>query len=213
MVESQHCNSRWYAEILSLDDSIIKCTNECGGSVVNNFIIICSVLMISACASPQYYNDSRNNALQDNLNLTTGMIYGNIQLDSSLRDIRISRLLKSGKVSDGKQIKVRTFSNGNFIAENLPQGSYVISAVVSKRKTYNNFFGKNKSAYYALHIGSGEVVYAGTYKVKQDKIKSNKYYIFRAKKPNEKEILDHIIKIEVGSIWYHPLVSRMDNLF
>ncbi|MFV2059638.1 MAG: hypothetical protein ACC653_03080 [Gammaproteobacteria bacterium] len=138
----------------------------------------------------------------------SGIIYGNIQSNSQLKNVEIYKLLANGKVDPNNHFRVRTFSNGNFIVENLLPGNYIISSVETK----NNFLGlyatEREMEFYSIQVRQAEAVYAGTYKIIITQHNDN-INVMRSAYPNEKKILQHVSQVERDSIWYQSLKARM----
>lgn len=153
-----------------------------------------------------------NDIKQDN----TGIIYGNIQTNSRLKDIEINKILPNGKVDYKSNIRVRTFSNGNFIVENLKHGNYIISSIDTRSNTFDLFATENDVEFYSIQVYSGEAVYAGTYKIlttkKNGTKKKDNVVILRSAIPTEKKILRHVSKVERNTLWLRLLKARMRKL-
>jgi len=145
-----------------------------------------------------------------------GIIYGNIQTYSRLEDIDINKILSTGKIDFKNKIKVRTFSNGNFIAENLKPGKYIISSIDTRNKAIDLEVLVRDVEFYSIIVRAGEAVYAGTYQIKVSKITGvdgkHKIQLLRSAVPTEKRILKHVSKIERDSIWGRSLRARMQLL-
>ncbi len=140
----------------------------------------------------------------------SGIIYGNIQSLSQLKNVEIYKLKANGKVDPVKHFRVRTFSNGNFIAENLPTGHYIISSVETKNNLLGLYSSEQQMEFYSIHVPQAEVVYAGTFKVIVTQIKdTDRITVSRSAYPTEKKILQHVSKVEHDTIWYRSLRARM----
>ena len=140
----------------------------------------------------------------------SGIIYGNIQSHSQLKNVEIYKLLANGRVDPHNHFRVRTFSNGNFIAENLPAGHYIISSVETKNNLLGLYSSEQEMEFYSIHVPKAEVVYAGTFKIVVTQIKdTDKITVSRSAYPNEKKILQHVTRVERDSVWYRSLKERM----
>jgi len=149
--------------------------------------------------------------IQENSN---GIIYGNIQTESRLKDIDIYKVLINGTIDTKTVIRVRTFSNGNFIVENLKPGNYIISCVHTRNDSLDFYDFKSEIEFYSIQVRQGEVVYAGTYEIFLSKLNNeqDQVKVYRSALPTEKRILQHVSMVERNSIWAKLLRERMSKL-
>jgi hypothetical protein len=140
----------------------------------------------------------------------SGIIYGNIKSQSQLKNIELYKLLANGKVDQENYYRVRTFSNGNFIAENLLPGNYIITSVETKSNLLGLYSSEHEMEFYSIQVHQGEAVYAGTFKVVVTQINdTEKVTVSRSATPTEKKILRHVSKVERDTIWYRSLKERL----
>ncbi len=143
--------------------------------------------------------------------LNSGIIYGNYQTYTRLKDIKIKYVFKSGKIDSKSRITVRTFANGNFIAENLRPGRYIITSVETKNNSLDLLLMAKEVEFFSIKVLAGQAVYAGTFKIAVAQ-GSDKMILMRSAKPTEKKILKHITLIERDTLWLKPLKMRIQNL-
>jgi hypothetical protein len=148
--------------------------------------------------------------------VNSGIIYGNIQTTEQLKDLQINMLFANGKLDLESSIRVRTFNNGNFIAENLKPGKYIISSVDTYGNSMKLFVIDDETDFFAITVDQGEAVYAGTYRIKSflvtGQMVNAKMILYRSPIPSEKKILEHVSIVEKNSIWARKLNVRMNNL-
>jgi len=190
------------------------------------FIALICFSLASCVISPKkyHYTGTKHNnkgairviqtqqTVQDN----SGIIYGNIQTSSRLKNIEINKILFNGKLDAKNKLRVRTFSNGNFIAENLKPGNYIISSIDTRKNTLDIKILEKEVEYFSIQVHPNEVVYAGTYKIISStdvSIKTKERLMLqRSAYPTEKKILRHVSKIEKNTKWAKSLKARMNKL-
>ncbi len=185
------------------------------------FIIVISLFLASCVITGQkhHYTGTKHNnkgvirtvkpAVIHQLN--SGIIYGNFQTYTRLRNIKINFVFKNGKIDTKSRIIVRTFTNGNFIAENLQPGHYIITSIETKNNSLDLRLMAKEVEFFAIKILAGQAVYAGTFKIVVAQ-GSNKMILMRSAIPTEKKILKHVTTIERDTLWLKPLKQRIQNL-
>ncbi|VAW95318.1 hypothetical protein MNBD_GAMMA22-34 [hydrothermal vent metagenome] len=142
----------------------------------------------------------------------SGIIYGNVQTNSRLKSIVINKLLLNGKIDKKTTIIVRTFANGNFVAENLKPGNYIISSLETTNNSLDLFVVTPDMEFFSIKVHVAEAKYAGTFKIVDSKIKIDRLVLVRSAIPTEKKILKHVSFLERDTVWEKMLLARMRKL-
>ncbi len=146
----------------------------------------------------------------------SGIIYGNFQTSSRLRSLVINKLLSNGKVDKKTTVIVRTFVNGNFVAENLKPGNYIISSLETRNHSLDLFVVAPDMEFFSIKVNEAEAKYAGTFKIiasqNNSKTNVNRLVLIRSAIPTEKKILKHVSFLERNTVWEKMLLARMEKL-
>ena len=145
-----------------------------------------------------------------------GMIYGNIHIPG--HEVTEIELREYGKFYLPPFIvppRVMIFKNGNFVAENLPPGSYYISRFVSKKLFYSLVRDGTSSYQWIINVEPGAVKYVGAYEI-TDVIPGifvkGKFNIRKVRHPSERKVLKHMYQITQGTGWQTRIQRRIKSL-
>lgn len=177
------------------------------------FILLSLTLMFTGCGpAPVRQYDSENNAFA----------FGNITLPDDAGVINGVMLYELGEIYAPpfkSPPRSHTYTNGNFMFENLKPGQYFIAGFISGRDQYFfNYSGLSKEEIYekvAINVKPNALTYIGSYKVTgidRNFIKSDTFDIEQVADPSEKEILDHLHKATEGTGWDQKIAQRLDEL-
>ncbi len=195
-----------------------------GGLKVKLQLLICLIsLTLASCAitgKKYHYTGTKHNnkgairvvervKIQHN---NSGIIYGNFQTGSRLRSVVINKLLGNGKVDKNASVNVRTFINGNFVAENLKPGIYIISSLETRNHSLDLFVVVPDMAFFSIKVNEAEAKYAGTFKIVDTQNNTNRLVLIRSAIPTEKKILKHVSFLERDTVWEKMLLARMKKL-
>lgn len=145
-----------------------------------------------------------------------GMIYGNIHIPG--HQVTEIELREFGKFYLPPFIvppRVMIFKNGNFVAENLPPGSYYISRFVSKKLFYSLVRDGTSSYQWIINVEPGSVKYVGAYEITDVEpgiFVKGKFNIRKVRQPSERKILKHMFQVTQGTGWQTRIQRRIKSL-
>lgn len=145
-----------------------------------------------------------------------GMIYGNINIPGhEATEIELREYDKFYMPPFVKPPRVMIFRNGDFVAENLPPGSYYISRFASKRLFYT-MVKDNRSAYQSIiTVEPGSINYVGSFEitnVQPGLFTKGDFKVRTVRHPSERKILKHMYKITRGTGWQARISQRIKSL-
>lgn len=166
-----------------------------------------SIMLLGACAAPAPPLDIK---AADN-----SMIFGHVIAEEPVIEVELREYGKFYMPPFLKPPRVLVFNNGNFMAENLKPGKYIISAFKTKKSKYILVNSKRSAYQDIIHIERGEVKYIGTYRVtdvKRGLLSKGEFDVRRIRKPSERRIIKHLFNVTKGTVWQAMLEHRMQEL-
>ena len=166
-----------------------------------------TIVFIAACAAPAPPLDAKDNR--------RSMIFGHVIAEEPVTEVELREYGKFYMPPFLKPPRVLIFNNGNFMAENLKPGKYIISAFNTQNSKYVLVNSKRTAYQDVLHIEPGEVKYIGTYRVtdiKRGLLRKGEFDVRRIRKPSERRIIKHLFHVTEGTAWQAMLKHRMQEL-
>ncbi len=166
-----------------------------------------SVLLLGACAAPAPPLDIKDPQWS--------MIFGHVMADEKVIEVELREYGKFYMPPFVKPPRVLIFNNGNFMAENLKPGKYIISAFKTKKSKYV-IVNSRRSAYQeVIHVRPREIKYVGSYRVtdiKRGLLSKGEFDVRRIRKPSERRIIKHLFHVTEGTAWQAMIARRMQEL-
>lgn len=143
------------------------------------------------------------------------MIFGHVQAPDKVTRIELREYGKFYIPPFVKPPRVLVFNNGNFMAENLKPGKYIISAFNTKKSEFTLVNSKQTAYQNVIHVEPGEAKFIGSYQVTEIKrglLKKGEFDIRVTRKPSERRVIKHLFNITRGTAWQAMLEHRMQEL-
>lgn len=176
-------------------------------TVRNILYILSSTLILLACAKPAPPFEIKE---ADN-----SMIFGHIMAPEKVTKVELRQYGKFYLPPFVKPPRVLVYNNGDFMAENLPPGKYIISAFKTKNSDFILVNSKQTAYQEIIHVDPGEAIFIGSYKitdVKRGLLDKGDFDVRRTRKPSERRVIKNLFNVTRGTVWQAMLEHRMQEL-
>jgi len=164
-------------------------------------------VLVGACAAPAPPLEMRD--------ASHSMIFGHVMAPGKVTQIDLREYGKFYVSPFVKPPRVLIFNNGNFLAENLKPGKYIISAFNTKESDFVLVNSKRSAYQNIIHVEPGEAKFIGSYQVTEIKrglLKKGEFDVRRTRKPSERRVLKHLFHVAKGTAWQAMIEHRMQEL-
>ena len=168
-------------------------------------LVIATILGACAKPVPPFEIKDANNS----------MIFGHIMAPEKVTKVELRLYGKFYLPPFVKPPRVLVYNNGNFMAENLKPGKYIISAFKTKNSDFILVNSKQTAYQEVIHVDPGEARFIGSYKitdVKRGLLDKGEFDVRRARKPSERRVIKHLFNVTRGTVWQAMLEHRMQEL-
>ena len=170
-------------------------------------IVAMAVVLVGACAAPAPPLEMKD--------ASHSMIFGHVIAPEKVIRVELREYGKFYIPPFVKPPRVLVFDNGNFMAENLKPGRYIISAFNTKRSDFVLVNSKRTAYQNIIHVEPGEVKFVGSYRItdiKRGLLDKGEYDVRQIRKPSERRVLKHLFRVTKGTVWQAMLEHRMQEL-
>lgn len=172
--------------------------------IILGFIVV-SVLGACAKPAPPFEIKEADNS----------MIFGHIMAPEKVTKVELRQYGKFYLPPFVKPPRVLVYNNGDFMAENLPPGKYIISAFKTKNSDFILVNSKQTAYQEIIHVDPGEAIFIGSYKitdVKRGLLDKGDFDVRRTRKPSERRVIKNLFNVTRGTVWQAMLEHRMQEL-
>lgn len=164
-------------------------------------------LFVAACAIPAPPDEIKD--------ANHSMIFGYVEAPEEIVEVELREFGRFYLPPFVKPPRVLIFKNGDFMAENLKPGKYMISAFNSKNNDFVLVNDKRTAYQDIIHIKAGEVRFIGSYRitdVKRGFFDHGNFDVRKIRKPSERKVIRHLFNVTEGTVWQAMLEHRMKEL-
>lgn len=144
-----------------------------------------------------------------------GMIFGNIQAPERVTEVVLRRYGKIYIRPFNRPPRVLIYKNGDFMAENLEPGSYILSEVSTAGERYSLINQKIDAYQNIVDLKPGDIKYMGSYRIfdfRPDDGRREKFEIMSMRKPDERQVVKTLYERSLGTGWQDLLNKRLMEL-
>ncbi len=171
------------------------------------FYGLLTVAILGACAAPAPPLEIKD--------ASRSMIFGHVEAPEKVTEVELREYGKFYIPPFVKPPRVLIYNNGNFMAENLKPGKYIISAFNTKKSDFVLVNSKRTAYQNIIHVGVGEAKFIGSYRItdiKRGLLDKGEFDVRRARKPSERRVIRHLFNVTQGTVWQAMLEHRMQEL-
>ena len=144
-----------------------------------------------------------------------GLIFGNIRAPERITEVVLRKYGKIYIRPFNRPPRVLVYKNGDFMAENLEPGSYILSTVVTVGNRYNLIDQKIDAYQNIIDLNPGSVKYLGTYQIfdlRDEDGRREKFEMMSRRKPDERQIVKTLYSKSRGTGWQDLFNKRLMEL-
>jgi len=173
------------------------------------FILPLIIFILNACAiKPSPPLDMKD--------ASHSMIFGYVEAPEKVTKVELREYGKFYLPPFVSPPRVLVYNNGNFMAENLKPGKYIISSFNTKRSDFVLVNSKRTAYQNIIHVEPGKAKYIGSYRVSDvDRgllVNKGEFDVRQIRKPSERHIIKHLYNVTHGTVWQAMLEHRMKEL-
>ncbi len=168
---------------------------------------ILTVIILGACAAPAPPLEIKD--------ASRSMIFGHVEAPEKVTQVELREYGKFYIPPFVKPPRVLIYNNGNFMAENLKPGKYIISAFNTKKSDFVLVNSKRTAYQEIIHVEPGEAKFIGSYRItdiKRGLLDKGEFDIRVVRKPSERRVIKHLFNVTRGTVWQAMLEHRMQEL-
>lgn len=143
------------------------------------------------------------------------MIFGHVIAPDKVTAVELRQYGKFYLPPFVKPPRVLVYNNGNFMAENLPPGKYIISSFKTKNSDFILVNSKQTAYQEIIHVEPGEAKFIGSYRItdiKRGLLSKGEFDVRQIRKPSERHVIKHLFNVTQGTVWQAMLEHRMQEL-
>ena len=166
-----------------------------------------SVLILGACAKPAPPFEIKE--------ANRSMIFGHVTGPEKIIEVELREYGRFYISPFIKPPRVLIYNNGNFMAENLKPGKYMISAFNTKKSEFVLVNSKRTAYQEIIHVEPGEAKFIGSYRItdiKRGLLDKGEFDVRHTRKPSERRVIKDLFNITKGTAWQAMLEHRMQEL-
>lgn len=165
------------------------------------------VFILGACAAPAPPFEIKDP--------NHSMIFGHVIAPEKVTIVELRQYGKFYLPPFVKPPRVLVYNNGNFMAENLPAGKYIISAFKTRNSDFILVNSKQTAYQEIIHVEPGKAKFIGSYKItdiKRGLLSKGEFDVRQTRKPSERRVIKHLFSVTQGTVWQAMLEHRMQEL-
>jgi len=181
------------------------------GSVLRKLFIISLLIGLVACAKLGVSIAPPKDIESSEL----GLIFGNIQAPERITEVVLRKYGKIYIRPFNRPPRVLVYKNGDFMAENLEPGSYILAEVSTAGERYSLINQKIDAYQNIVDLNPGDVKYMGSYRIfdlRPEDGRREKFEIISQRKPDEREVVKHLYDKSRGTGWQDLFNKRLMEL-
>jgi len=166
-----------------------------------------TAIILSACAKPAPPLEIRSPE--------SSMIFGHVIAPDKVIEVELREYGKFYLPPFIKPPRVLIYNNGNFMAENIKPGQYIISAFNTKKSDFILVNSKRTAYQDIIYVEPGEAKFIGSYRItdiKRGLLDKGEFDVRQARKPSERRVIKHLFNVTRGTVWQAMLEHRMQEL-
>jgi len=143
------------------------------------------------------------------------MIFGHVIAPEKVTIVELRQYGKFYMPPFVKPPRVLVYNNGDFMAENLPPGKYIISAFKTKNSDFILVNSKQTAYQEIIHVEAGEAKFIGSYRItdiKRGLLSKGEFDVRQTRKPSERHVIKHLFNVTQGTVWQAMLEHRLQEL-
>lgn len=178
---------------------------------LKNTILLFSIVFLLSCS----INGASISPPKDIESKESGMIFGHIKAPERVTEVVIRRYGKIYIRPFNRPPRVLVYKNGDFMAENLEPGDYVLAAVVTAGDRYNLIQSKNDAYQDIFTVPPGGIKYIGSYRLfefRPEDGRREKFEVIRLRKPDEREVVKNLYHKSKNTGWQTLFNKRLMEL-
>lgn len=169
--------------------------------------VLTTIVLIASCAAPAPPVEMKD--------AKRSMIFGHVIAPSMVTEVELREYGTFYFPLFARPPRVVIFENGNFMAENLKPGKYMISAFNTEEGDFVLVKSRRTAYQRIINVAAGEAKYIGSWKItdiKTGRFNKGEFDIRRVRKPGERRVIKHLFQVAKGTAWEAMLEHRMQEL-
>lgn len=165
-------------------------------------VLVLLSVVLSACAAPH---------IPDQTAPDDSLVFGHIDVPRRLSHVYLYELGRA-YIGTLNMPRATVYRNGNFAIPNLRPGRYYIAGFADRTATYWLTYSKPALEKALITVGSGQVLFAGSYQVtnvESPLFRNGTFDIRRVARPDEKTVARELLPLAAGTAWETALRKRL----